>query len=141
MSDTWEISELFTILGSIAAAFGFIYSEVKAIKTELKEEFSDVRNNRKAEIESSKQDILINISDVKQTFKNDLNTFRIDLNEHRKVLNQELVQIKKDHTLEIVDLKTEAKKDMKDMQKEIVLLTEKIAKLEGMLASYLPKKD
>lgn len=140
MSDTWEISELLTIVGSIAASFAFIYSEIKSMKSEFKSDFNEVRNNRKAEIEQSKQDTIISINDVKQTFKNDLNTFRIDLNEHRKTLNEELVQIKRDHTTEIIDLKNEAKKDMKDMSKEIVALTEKIGRLEGMISALIASK-
>lgn len=141
MSETWNISELFTIIGSILGSFGFIYSEMKSFKQEMKEDFADIRFNRKAEIEQSKQELMINVNDVKQTFKNDLNTFRIDLNDHRKTLNEELILIKKDHTTEIVALKMEAKKDMKEMQQEIVNLTEKIAKLEGMLTAYIPKKQ
>lgn len=144
MQEAWEISELLTIVGSVSASFIFIYSEMKAMKSEMKADFNDIRNARKAEIEQSKQDIMINISDVKQSFKNDLNTFRIDLNSHRKDLKEELILMRENHKIEIGDLKTEAKRDMKEMQTQIMNLGEKIAMLNGMLGymrEVIDKKD
>lgn len=78
----------------IAGAFVFIYQEIKGLRQEIKKEFSDIRADRKAEIESAK------------------------------------VEIKQF----ILDLKTDARSDLQDIRKEILTLTEKIARVDGTLA-------
>lgn len=128
-----NLTELLTVVGSIVGSYIFIYSEIKNFRTEFKADNQDIRNTRKTELEQAKQEVIMSLNDVKQTFKSDLNTFKIDLTTHRKELKDELVLMKEDHRKEIISLREEAKKDMKEMQKEIIALTEKIAMLNGML--------
>lgn len=93
-ASSWQLSEFITMISMIAGSFVFIYQEIKGLRQEIKTDFNDVRQNRKAEIESSK-------IEVKQF---------------------------------ILDLKTDMRTDMQDIRKEIVILTEKIARIDGTIA-------
>jgi hypothetical protein len=128
MSDTsWPLTEFLTVVGMLGASFWVIYTEIRSIRREskedfdklqklIREDFESIRQQKKAEIEQLKLEIKQELNDVKQTFKSDLFGHRTDLKS------------------DMHEISRNQKKDIEELRRTITNLTEKIVIIDTTIA-------
>ena len=124
---TWPLTEFLTVVGMIGASFYVIYSEIRAIRREAKEDFEklqrlirddfdNIRSEKKADLDQLKLEFKSDLSDLKQTFKNDLFGHRTDLKG------------------DILQLSRDQKKELDELRRYINVLTERLIIIDTTIA-------